>query len=175
MSEESKSNIERTRSISDPELIQTATITVEVIIGGAKTWVGLSTQFLVRDINPKDALDAVFDDVQEFCRDKNASSVTSHLTQAQAEKPREAQAGEIPNFDDDIGWKTFKTKEPCRDDEAGWAFIDNRNNPDGASKLREMLERGAMRVRMRGTVFDVKMTEKFFNRNPPQAKVRRYQ
>jgi hypothetical protein len=172
MSEEPKPKIEKTSNINEPELTITASITREVNIDGVKTWIGISSQFSARDATHKDALEIVYADVKEFCDDKGATTVTTSQAQAQKSIPKEEA---IASFDEDIGWKTFKTKEPCRDDEAGWAFIDNRNNPQGALKLREMLEGGVMRVRMRGTVFDVKMSEKFFNRNLPQAKVRRYQ
>jgi hypothetical protein len=88
-----------------------------------------------------------------------------------ASKPAAMPSQPLPQLDPDelvrLPWKTYKTKEDCRPDEAGWIF---RNTP-GAEALAHLIEtqgKDAM-VQIGPNKFDVKFSgaeKQFIGRAP---------
>ena len=84
---------------------------------------------------------------------------------------KEVGAPEKPTkFDKPLRWTTFKTKQPCKKDEAGYAFVEDRYDPESSEELRKLVEGGRSLVEIEGVVWEIQIKGVFFNRNTPKVK-----
>lgn len=153
------------------ELIFTTSITKELIINGMKTWVGVSTEWLREEMGLVDGIDWVNNVVDDWAETKGATAVMVKPDRYD-NSPKESLpvTEEEWIFNDYLEWKDFKTKEVTTG--AGWAWVDNRNNPEAAKALLNSIKKGQTRIRMNGDLFEVGLSkdERFFTRNLPKRR-----
>jgi len=87
-------------------------------------------------------------------------------------KPAAGPPSQLPQLDPDelakLPWKTYKTKEPCKPEDAGWIF---RNTP-GAEALADLIEKqgkGGVPVQIGEKKFNLKFSganQQFIGRAP---------
>jgi len=86
-------------------------------------------------------------------------------------KPKNRVPAHLPQLNPDelakLPWRTYKSKEPCKADEAGWIF---RNTP-GAEALADLIQRqgNGARVQIGSHKFEVKFSgnqRQFIGRAP---------
>lgn len=142
--QEKQSIIESTSKLNDPELTFTVSVTKEVQIEGAKTWIGASPQFFKRESTLQDALELTLHEINEFCRAKGAVTLIPSMAKQETAAPQQTPKMVQPKEVEEMGFKEKDLealpKTAYKSGKGAWIFSREKDGQPSENPVIRQLE-----------------------------------